>query len=350
MSSTARPVLNPQEPDPRIPAEWWSGRATVRRGDLFEDPDGDAYVALEFLGRGTFSDVVKCRVRGCAPALAALKLFRSGPAFRAAGERECAAHRALAAQPERPGRAFVARPLAAFEAGAHLCLALPLLSPFAFPALLPDPAWRARRIRPLVAGLCEALAFVHAAGVAHLDVKPENLLFDPDDPDHALLADFGSARRADVAGAAVQTTQYRSPEAILGLPVGRPADVWSAGCVAAELFLGAPLFGFAAEADVVLAAAAVVGPPPAALLARAPRAREFFDGADPREDPALVVRTRHEVKGLFARGVTLDEILAGDGAAQLRDLVHGLLEWDPARRMSAEEASAHEYCRCAWEL
>jgi serine/threonine protein kinase len=349
MSTRSRPlgaVLNPEPEVNRMPAEWWKDRLIVHRGEIFQDPEGDEYEAVKLLGRGTFSDVIKCKVRGCLPARAALKIFRSPPEFRAAGERECSIHRALVDGPDLPGRRFVVQPLTAFDIGDHFCIVLQLLVPFIFPELLPDPEWRANRIRSLIIGLCEALAFVHAAGVVHLDVKPENLLFDPDDPDHAILVDFGSARRADAVGkTTVQTTQYRSPEAILGLPVGPAADMWSLGCVALELFLGGPLFGFGSEFDVMHGMVAVVGSPPEEILESAPRTNEFFDGGVTRENPVEVVQRRHEMPRIFAGGMTIDEILAGDGVRPLRELVRALLEWDSTRRISAEDALAHEYCQ-----
>jgi serine/threonine protein kinase len=93
--------------------------------------------------------------------------------------------------------------------------------------------------------LCRALAHVHALGVCHRDIKPQNLLLDP--ASHVLkLCDFGSAKQL-VAGepnvSYICSRYYRAPELIFGATdYSTQIDTWSLGCVAAELMLGRPLF------------------------------------------------------------------------------------------------------------
>lgn len=57
------------------------------------------------------------------------------------------------------------------------------------------------------------------------------------------MADFGSGcYDGENIYDYVQSRFYRAPEVILRLPFGRPVDVWSMGCVLAELYSGRPLF------------------------------------------------------------------------------------------------------------
>ena len=64
----------------------------------------------------------------------------------------------------------------------------------------------------------------------------------------------------------------------LGLPdPGKPIDVWSAGCVLAELHTGRPLFPARTEADLVQRHLALLGPPPHAMLGRGARTPLFFE-------------------------------------------------------------------------
>jgi serine/threonine protein kinase len=207
------------------------------------------------------------------------------------------------------------------------------------------PLKRISQIRPLVICLLEALEFVHASGITHCDVKPDNLLCDPDDPDHPLLTDFGSAIADGPAPKTVQTMQYRSPEAILGLPIGPAIDLWSAGCLIVELFLTFPLFEFNSEFDVFLAIVGTIGQPPPELLLAAPRTGEFFDGAEPREDPVRVIRERHLSSSELAGRITLDELIPGEETRPFRELVRGLLQWDSGLRLTAKQALAQEYCQ-----
>jgi serine/threonine protein kinase len=60
---------------------------------------------------------------------------------------------------------------------------------------------------------------------------------------------------------------YRAPEVLAGVPFGLPIDMWSLGCVLAELHLGYPLFAFAESRDVVGAMEALLGPFPDSLCA-----------------------------------------------------------------------------------
>ncbi len=92
----------------------------------------------------------------------------------------------------------------------------------------------------------DALARAHGEGVVHRDIKPQNILFEFG---HVRVADFGLARALDVAGGerltrtgvAVGTPHYMSPEQVAGGSAEDVrSDVYSLGCVAYELLVGAP--------------------------------------------------------------------------------------------------------------
>lgn len=89
--------------------------------------------------------------------------------------------------------------------------------------------------------LAEALAYVHAKGVVHRDVKPSNILLDIDELPH--LADFGFARAVDVTGVSptgqiVGTAAYLAPEQVRGQSVAAAADVYALGLVLLECLTG----------------------------------------------------------------------------------------------------------------
>ena len=90
----------------------------------------------------------------------------------------------------------------------------------------------------LARDLLEALAYVHAHGIVHRDVKPGNVLIAADD-DRARLTDFGIAQpqgaaHLTVAGEAIGTLAYMAPELRRGAPAGVRSDLYGAGAVIAE--------------------------------------------------------------------------------------------------------------------
>lgn len=88
---------------------------------------------------------------------------------------------------------------------------------------------------------------LHDASIIHCDLKPENILLTEPGTGGSVgqlkLIDFGSACfEGRTAYSYIQSRFYRSPEVLLGLSYSAAIDMWSFGCVAAELFLGLPLF------------------------------------------------------------------------------------------------------------
>lgn len=92
-------------------------------------------------------------------------------------------------------------------------------------------------------------------GLIHADLKPENImLVDPvRQPYRVKVIDFGSASHVSkaVCNTYLQSRYYRAPEIILGLPFCEAIDMWSLGCVVAELFLGWPLYPGSSEYDQI---------------------------------------------------------------------------------------------------
>ena len=112
--------------------------------------------------------------------------------------------------------------------------------------------------------LFRSLAYIHNLGVCHRDIKPQNLLLDPVSG-RVKLCDFGSAKVL-IAGkpnvSYICSRYYRAPELIFGARDYTCAiDVWSMGCVMAELYIGQPLFPGESGVDQLVEVIKVLGTP-----------------------------------------------------------------------------------------
>ncbi|KAF3843156.1 hypothetical protein F7725_002005 [Dissostichus mawsoni] len=112
--------------------------------------------------------------------------------------------------------------------------------------------------------LFRSLAYIHSFGICHRDIKPQNLLLDPETA-VLKLCDFGSAKqlvRGEPNVSYICSRYYRAPELIFGATdYTSSIDVWSAGCVLAELLLGQPIFPGDSGVDQLVEIIKVLGTP-----------------------------------------------------------------------------------------
>ncbi|HEY2849429.1 MAG TPA: serine/threonine-protein kinase, partial [Gemmatimonadaceae bacterium] len=107
-----------------------------------------------------------------------------------------------------------------------------------------DPRPSVATVRAIMREVADALAYAHARGVVHRDVKPDNILVDRA-TGHVMVSDFGIARAAEgdarltVTGVAVGTPAYMSPEQAMGdRDVDGRADIYALGVVGYQMLAG----------------------------------------------------------------------------------------------------------------
>jgi mitogen-activated protein kinase 1/3 len=185
--------------------------------------------------------------------------------------------------------------------------------------------------RYFVYQLLRGLKYIHSANVLHRDLKPGNLLLNANCD--LKICDFGLARIAEPAGPDdclteyVATRWYRAPEVLLNYETYGPAmDVWSAGCILAELMLRRPLFPGTSTMNQLALITEVLGSPSAEDLraCASPKALAFM--------ASLPARARPPADALFP---------GADPAAV--DLAARMLTWDPDARIGVEEALEHPF-------
>ncbi|WFD43264.1 mitogen-activated protein kinase [Malassezia psittaci] len=184
--------------------------------------------------------------------------------------------------------------------------------------------------------LC-GLKYIHSANVLHRDLKPGNLLVNADC--ELKICDFGLSRGFDADGEAnvpgaqefmteyVATRWYRAPEIMLSHQNYTTAiDLWSVGCILAELLGGKPLFKGRDYVDQLNQILHYLGTPPDDMLARvaSPRAQQY-------------------IKSLPFKPQIPFEQLYPDANPLALDLLRRLLAFDPAERITCDEALKHPY-------
>jgi len=175
--------------------------------------------------------------------------------------------------------------------------------------------------------LFRSLAYIHSQGVCHRDIKPQNLLLDPE-TGILKLCDFGSAKvlvRGEPNVSYICSRYYRAPELIFGATdYTCQIDVWSAGCVLAELLLGQPIFPGDSGVDQLVEIIKVLGTPTREQI------REMNPNYSEFKFPQIKA---HPWSKVFRPRTPPEAIL----------LVSRLLEYTPSGRITHLEACSHAF-------
>ncbi|CAE7604860.1 DYRK4 [Symbiodinium natans] len=155
---------------------------------------------------------------------------------------------------------------------------------------------------------------------------------------HLQVIDFGSSCFEDErVYTYIQSRFYRSPEVILGIPYDTAIDMWSFGCILAELYTGYPLFPGENEVEQLACIMELFGVPPSKILDGAPRIKMFFD---PHGNPRLVPNSRGKLRRPGAK--ELQSVLR-TSEGKFVDFLLGCLQWDARERFSPEDALQQEW-------
>jgi len=174
--------------------------------------------------------------------------------------------------------------------------------------------------------VARSLAYIHDLGICHRDIKPQNLLLGAD---HTVkLCDFGSAKKlvkGEANVAYICSRYYRAPELVFEATEYTTAiDIWSLGCVMAELLLGNPLFPGDSGVDQLIEIIKILGTPSQSQVnAMNPNHTSF-------KFPAI---RQHPWPKVFRQKAPPEAV----------DLVSKLLCYDPASRLPPIEALAHPF-------
>lgn len=247
-------------------------------GVLENSNAGRRYSIKDMLGQGTFGQVVKCVCEETMET-AAVKVIKNQPAYYHQALVEISIIRMLNSTYDPDDNRHIVRLLDHFVFHNHLCIVFELLS-FNLFELIKQNQFRGlslNLVRLFTKQLLISLAVLDEAKVIHCDLKPENILLKGLSGEIKLI-DFGSACTQNrTVYSYIQSRFYRSPEVLLGHAYTTAIDMWSLGCVAAELFLGLPLFPGASEYDLLQRMVETLGcQPPDHVLRNSKQTARFF--------------------------------------------------------------------------
>ena len=193
-------------------------------------------------------------------------------------------------------------------------------------------------IRKIAFQILISLSLLKSQNMIHCDLKPENILLCRSDTYDIKVIDFGSSCFVDERMYSyIQSRFYRAPEIILGLNYGLEIDMWSFGCILAELYTGIPIFPGEDETDQLFYMMEYLGTPPLNLLKISKKKKMFFNDD---YTPKKIQNSRGKIRIPNTKNIKKFLI---NSEEDLLDLIEKCLIWDTDKRITPSEALQHPY-------
>ncbi|KAM9376717.1 dual specificity protein kinase CLK4-like [Pholidichthys leucotaenia] len=347
-----------------------------KRSRSFEDDDeghliyhsGDMlrarYEIVSTLGEGAFGRVVECIDHSNDGARVALKIIKNIDRYREAALSEVDVLKQLNTL-DTDKRYACVRMLDSFDYHGHICIAFELLGLSTYDFLKENnfQPFSVDHIRHMSYQIIKAVRFLHKNKLTHTDLKPENILFIDSDYDmeynremkrdertlrnpDVKIVDFGNATYDhEHHTSVVSTRHYRAPEVILDLGWDHSCDVWSVGCILIEYYVGSTLFQTHDSKEHLAMMERVLGPIPTHLLERTKKKRYVHR--------CKLDWDMHSSAGRYVRKhcKPLKHYMVSkrEDHQQLFDLIGKMMEYDPAKRLSLEQALRHPFFSCYYK-
>ncbi|KAK2849234.1 hypothetical protein Q5P01_009068 [Channa striata] len=316
------------------------------------------------LGEGAFGKVVECIDHSNDGARVALKIIKNIDRYREAAMSEVQVLEQLNSL-DSDRRYACVRMLDWFDYHGHVCIAFELLGLSTYDFLKENnfQPFPVEHIRHMAYQIIRAVRFLHKNKLTHTDLKPENILFidsdydleyNPDmkrdertlrNPD-VKIVDFGNATyEHEHHTSVVSTRHYRAPEVILDLGWDHSCDVWSVGCILIEYYLGTTLFQTHDSKEHLAMMERVLGPIPTDLLQKTKKRRYVHRCKldwDVHSSSGRYVRKHCKPLKHYMVSKSEDHM-------QLFDLIEKMMEYDPAKRLSLEQALRHPFFSCFYK-
>ncbi|XP_020782232.1 dual specificity tyrosine-phosphorylation-regulated kinase 2 isoform X2 [Boleophthalmus pectinirostris] len=315
------------------------------------------YEVLKVIGKGSFGQVVKAFDHKTQTHVA-LKMVRNEKRFHRQAAEEIRILEHLRKQ-DKDSAMNVIHMLENFTFRNHICMTFELLSMNLYELIKKNKfqGFSLPLVRKFAHSILQCLDALHKNRIIHCDLKPENILLKQQGRSGIKVIDFGSScYEHQRVYTYIQSRFYRAPEVILGSRYGMPIDMWSLGCILAELLTGYPLLPGEDEADQLACIIELLGMPSQKLLDASKRAKNFVSSKGyPRYCTVTTLPDGTAVLngGRSRRGKVRGPPASKDWSVALKgcddqlflDFLKQCLEWDPALRMTPSQALRHPWLR-----
>ncbi|XP_006800123.2 homeodomain-interacting protein kinase 1-like isoform X2 [Neolamprologus brichardi] len=228
-----------------------------------------------------------------------------------------------------------------------------------------------KSVRAITQQIAKALDHLKSVRLIHADLKLENVMLvnHQKQPYRVKVIDFSLACDTSAAsmGSYIQSRSYRSPEIILGAPFTEAIDVWSLGCIAANLYLGSMLYPGENEYEVMRYIVETQGQPPGKILDSGLKTAFYFDtqlyfttstwklktpeqfvsetGIKFTEKRMMKLTSLDDLKNLWftrhqnytSKSAEICDLLV------FIELLKGMLQLDPEKRMTPSQVLQHDF-------
>uniref|UniRef100_A0A1I7TDR8 Dual specificity tyrosine-phosphorylation-regulated kinase mbk-2 n=1 Tax=Caenorhabditis tropicalis TaxID=1561998 RepID=A0A1I7TDR8_9PELO len=315
------------------------------------------YEVLKVIGKGSFGQVIKAFDHKYQQYVA-LKLVRNEKRFHRQADEEIRILDHLRRQ-DSDGSHNIIHMLDYFNFRNHKCITFELLSINLYELIKRNKfqGFSLMLVRKFAYSMLLCLDLLQKNRLIHCDLKPENVLLKQQGRSGIKVIDFGSSCFDDQRiYTYIQSRFYRAPEVILGTKYGMPIDMWSLGCILAELLTGYPLLPGEDENDQLALIIELLGMPPPKSLETAKRARTFITSkgypryctATSMPDGSVVLAGARSKRGKM-RGPPASRswstALKNMGDELFVDFLKRCLDWDPETRMTPAQALKHKWLR-----
>ncbi|KAJ7231446.1 hypothetical protein B0H12DRAFT_1239925 [Mycena haematopus] len=284
------------------------------------------YEVIDTLGKGSFGQVLHCRDH-CTGESVAIKIIRNKKRFH---------HQALVEikildnlrkwASDAEEKHHVIKMTEHFHFRSHLCIAMELLSINLYELIKANGfvGFTTALIRRFTSQMLMSLSLMRHHRIVHCDLKPENVLLRHPAKSALKVIDFGSSCLEHEKSPLLLSRFYRSPEVILGMNYHMAIDMWSLGCILAELYTGFPIFPGENEQEQLSCIMEVLGIPDKESQ-WSPACGDQLQGS----------RRRPGTK-------TLAQVLRCNDEDFI-DFIAKCLVWDPERRIKPQAALRHPF-------